>query len=172
MIFRGIIRGMVGVVLPCVLGLAVGCGLLSETYHAPQGEEAGTVVLVNRIYPAGFNVWVDKKKAAFLDGDLAIRVEPGHHKIKLESKCTSLRGGMKKEEKRTFEYEVQVDKGQTEQVLLAWGHSGYEYKEGNWERASKPKPTHPADAMSANAFAPGAMYPKRYPGVEQWGTTY
>ena len=112
------------VLLVFVLALAAGCGLLSETYHPPEEEGAATIVLVNRIYPPGFNVWVDKKKAAFLEEGLAVRVSPGRHKIKLESKSTSLKGGMKKEDKRTFEYEVRVAEGGTEQVLLAWEHPG------------------------------------------------
>lgn len=159
--------------LLCILALAAGCGLLSETYYPPQGEGTATIALVNRIYPPGFNVWVDKKKAAFLDEDLAVRVSPGSHKIKLESKCTSLKGGMKREDKRTFEYEVRVGDGQTEQVLLAWEHPGYTYKEGRWESATKPKSTQPGAATSGAAFGPGAQYPLRYPGANtQWGTAY
>lgn len=171
-----VVRGTVEVIVVCLLALAAGCGLLSETYHPPEGEGAATIVLINRIYPPGFNVWVDKKKAAFLEEGLAVRVRPGSRKIKLESKSTSLKGGMKKEDKRTFEYEVRVAEGATEQVLLAWEHPGYRYKEGKWESASKPQLVQPVGGMSGAGYGPGLQYPSQYPEASsspgQWGTRY
>jgi hypothetical protein len=100
-----------------------GCGG-SDLYVSPEGDTSTTIVLINDIFDAGFYVDIDKKYAGFLQEELRINVKPGKRKIKVfNSETTVAEEAFTTSHK--FRFEVEVSKGESKTITLAWDDPGY-----------------------------------------------
>ena len=134
--------------------LAGGCGKKIYT-PPPENEVTSQIILINEIYDSGFYVEVDGGDAGFLQKELALRVKPGDHNVKVFNKETSLSLLKEKQETIThqFDLKVKVGEGEAKEIVLSWEDKGYskktgrELQPGDKEKEKKKRPPTPTPGL-------------------------
>ena len=119
-----------------LLLLLGGCGG-NKMYVSPEGDDTARVVLVNDIFRSGFYVEVDEKDAGYMHDTITITLAPGDHEIKVYNSETAVEEEAKTT-KHTFKFEVELNKGETQTINLAWDDPNYAKDVRNVSKSIRP----------------------------------